>query len=231
MWIYRDRQVQQLSDSLGFPAFEKALWSCRTSGLRLTYQPACGGCATLFCTKIALAPALGEPCAFLARPQSRLIFRFCMFFFVRNFVAHIQFIYLFISFFLYLFLHLYIFKSIYRDRERDKEKMYLYVSVHDMRTSVQYLYIYINNLNISQIVAYFDSFCSWTYRGSNPPWSGTARRCPQTCSRRLFNSFSLYYKAPKPSIYSSRSSSQTFRKRVFLLWQARSLLAAQALPL
>jgi hypothetical protein len=44
---------------------------------------------------MALAPALGEACAFLARPQSRWIFRFCMFscpVFARNFVTHIQFI-------------------------------------------------------------------------------------------------------------------------------------------
>ena len=34
-----------------------------------------GGCrAKFFGTKMALAPALGEPCAFLARPQSRLSF-------------------------------------------------------------------------------------------------------------------------------------------------------------
>ena len=33
-----------------------------------------GDCAKFFCTKMALAPALGEPCEFLARPQSRLSF-------------------------------------------------------------------------------------------------------------------------------------------------------------
>ena len=34
------------------------------------------GCAKFFSTKMALAPALGEPGAFLARPQSR--FNFCL---------------------------------------------------------------------------------------------------------------------------------------------------------
>ena len=33
-----------------------------------------GGCAQFFCTKLALGLALGEPCAFLSRPQSRLSF-------------------------------------------------------------------------------------------------------------------------------------------------------------
>ena len=31
-----------------------------------------GGCSKFFCAKVALGPPLGEPCAYLARPQSRL---------------------------------------------------------------------------------------------------------------------------------------------------------------
>ena len=41
-----------------------------------SWQGLYGGCAKFFGTKMALAPALGEPCAFLARPQSRL--NFCL---------------------------------------------------------------------------------------------------------------------------------------------------------
>ena len=39
-----------------------------------THTHTYGGCAKFFCTKMALAPALGEPCAFLAQPLSRLTF-------------------------------------------------------------------------------------------------------------------------------------------------------------
>ena len=80
---------------------------------------------------MALAPALGEPCAFLARPQSRWIFRFCMFscaVFARNFVTHIQ----FIDFLIMLYIYICIVtgregerqgkRERERERERDRER-------------------------------------------------------------------------------------------------------------
>ena len=79
-----------------------------------------GGCAKFFCAKVALAPALGEPCAFLARPQYCLIFRFCMFscpVFVRNFVTHT-----YTYTYMYIYIHLVIFKTSYRDRGRERER-------------------------------------------------------------------------------------------------------------
>ena len=84
---------------------------------------------------MALAPALGEACAFLARPQSRWIFRFCMFscpVFARNFVTHIQFI------------DLNIYICVYSDREggegeRESERVRMYLHVYDMRTYLQYI--------------------------------------------------------------------------------------------
>ena len=69
---------------------------------------------------MALAPALGEPCAFLARPQSRWIFRFCMFscpVFARNFVTQIQFIDLKYIYIIYI----YICVCVYSDREGGRE--------------------------------------------------------------------------------------------------------------
>ena len=85
---------------------------------------------------MALAPALGEACAFLARPQSRWIFRFCMFscpVFARNFVTHIQFIDLNI----YIYIYVYIVTG--REGERESERVRMYLHVYDMRTYLQYI--------------------------------------------------------------------------------------------
>ena len=48
-------------------------------GKTFTHVRVYGGCAKFFCTKMTLAPALGEPCAFLVRPRSRLMFVLSMF--------------------------------------------------------------------------------------------------------------------------------------------------------
>ena len=78
---------------------------------------------------MALAPALGEPCAFLARPQSRWIFRFCMFscpVFARNFVTQIQFIDLKYIYIIYIFIFVYVYivtgREGGRERERERER-------------------------------------------------------------------------------------------------------------
>ena len=136
-----DRQVQTLSDSLDFPEFEKALWSCRTSGLRLTYQPACGGLHEN-CSCAGLGRTLRVSCATTVPFDFWILHVFV--FFARNFVAHIHFINLsIILLFIYLFISSFIFKSIYRDTEREREHVSICICIWYAYVCAISIYIYI----------------------------------------------------------------------------------------